>query len=45
MPDIKETSNKSKHKQNQKQIRLRKLAKQLKSNISKRKKSLKIKNG
>ena len=45
MSDTKILSNKSKHKQIQKQIRLKKLEKQLISNISKRKKSLKIKNG
>ena len=45
MADTKILSNKSKHKQIQKQIRLKKLEKQLISNISKRKKSLKIKNG
>jgi len=45
MSDIKKISNKSKNKQNQKQIRLRKLEKQLKANISKRKKSMQIKNG
>ena len=45
MDNIKKISNKSKHKQIQKQIRLRKLEKKLKENISKRKKSVKIKNG
>jgi len=45
MPDIKKISNISKHKIIQKQIRLKKLEKQLKANISKRKKSMKIKNG
>ena len=45
MTDIKKISNKSKHKEIQKLIRLKKLAKQLKSNIAKRKKSIKIKNG
>jgi len=45
MDNIKIISNKSKHKKNQKQIRLRKLEKQLKANISKRKKSMQIKNG
>ena len=45
MPGIKKISNKSKHKKIQKQIRLRKLEKQLKANISKRKKSMQIKNG
>ena len=45
MSDTKILSNKSKHKQIQKQIRLKKLEKQLISNISKRKKSIKIKNG
>ena len=45
MSDTKKISNKSKHKQIQKQIRLKKLEKQLKSNISKRKKTIKIKNG
>ena len=45
MVNTKILSNKSKHKQIQKQIRLKKLEKQLISNISKRKKSLKIKNG
>ena len=45
MSDIKILSNKFKHKQIQKQIRLKKLEKQLKANISKRKKSIKIKNG
>jgi len=45
MDNIKKISNKSKNKQNQKQIRLRKLEKQLKANISKRKKSIQIKNG
>ena len=45
MQDIKKISNKSKYKQSQKQIRLRKLEKQLKANISKRKKSMQIKNG
>ena len=45
MPDIKKISNKSKHKQNQKKIKLRKLEKQLKANIFKRKKSMQIKNG
>ena len=45
MPDIKKISNISKYKIIQKQIRLKKLEKQLKANISKRKKSMKIKNG
>jgi hypothetical protein len=45
MAETKILSNKSKNKQIQKQIRLKKLEKQLKSNISKRKKSIKIKNG
>ena len=45
MSDTKILSNKSKHKQIQKQIRLKKLEKQLISNISKRKKTIKIKNG
>ena len=45
MTDTKILSNKSKYKQIQKQIRLKKLEKQLISNISKRKKSIKIKNG
>lgn len=45
MSDTKKISNKSKLKQIQKQIRLKKLEKQLKANISKRKKSLQIKNG
>ena len=45
MPDIKKILNKFKHKKNQKQIRLRNLEKQLKANISKRKKSMQIKNG
>ena len=45
MVNTKILSNKSKHKQIQKQIRLKKLEKQLISNISKRKKSIKIKNG
>ena len=45
MTDIKKLSNKSKHKQIQKQIRLKKLENQLKANISKRKKSIQIKNG
>ena len=45
MSDIKKISNKSKNKQIQKVIRLIKLEKQLKSNIAKRKKSIKIKNG
>ena len=45
MSDIKKISNKSKNKQNQKQIRLRKLEKQLKANIFKRKKNVQIKNG
>ena len=45
MSDIKKTSNKSKHKEIQKAIKLKKLEKQLKSNIAKRKKSIKIKNG
>ena len=45
MTDINKLSTKSKHKQIQKQIRLKKLEKQLKANISKRKKSMKIKNG
>ena len=45
MAETKILSNKSKHKQIQKQIRLKKLEKQLISNITKRKKSIKIKNG
>ena len=45
MSEIKKISNKSKHKQIQKAIRLKKLENQLKSNIAKRKKSIKIKNG
>jgi len=45
MVDIKKVSNKSRHKHIQKQIRLNKLEKQLKANISKRKKSIKITNG
>tara|TARA_Y100000590_G_C15655950_1_gene990622 strand:+ start:1238 stop:1366 length:129 start_codon:yes stop_codon:yes gene_type:complete len=42
---MKKISNKSIHKKKQKQLRLINLEKQLKSNIAKRKKSLKFKNG
>ena len=45
MTDTKKISNRSKQKQIQKEIRLNKLEKQLKSNIFKRKKSIKFKNG
>ena len=45
MLDTKNISNKSEHKKIQKQIKLKKLENQLKSNIAKRKKSIKIKNG
>ena len=38
MPDKKKISNKSRHKQIQKQIKVKKLEKQLKANIFKRKK-------
>jgi len=42
MAETKKISNKSKNKQIQKQIRLKKLEKQLKANISKRKKNIQI---
>ena len=45
MSEIKKISNKSKNKKIQKAIKLKKLENQLKSNIAKRKKSVKIKNG
>ena len=45
MTDIKKISNKTKYKQIQKVLKLKKLEKQFKSNIAKRKKSIKIKNG
>ena len=45
MSEIKKISNKSKNKKIQKSIKLKKLENQLKSNIAKRKKSIKIKNG
>ena len=45
MSEIKKISNKFKNKKIQKAIKLKKLENQLKSNIAKRKKSIKIKNG
>ena len=45
MPDFQKNIIKSQHKKKIRESRLKKLEKQLKSNISKRKKILKIKNG
>ena len=45
MSEIKKILNKSMHKKMQKEIKLKKLENQLKLNIAKRKKSIKIKNG
>ena len=45
MSDLKNNCIKSKHKKRLRENRLKKLEKQLKSNISKRKKILKINNG